>query len=277
MDWLLGMNQAVNYIEENLDGDINYSTASKFVCCSAYEFQRIFSFMAKVTLSEYIRKRRLTLAAHDIQITKEKITDVAIKYGYDSPAAFSRAFNQQHGTTPTSVRNDGVLLKSYPCISFKFIIQGVDKMEYKIVTKDAVQVIGMNRKMITKNNEHWRDIPEFWDDFKRTGLQDKLNAYALDDIVFAITTYSEEPDCFWYMLAVAYNHVQNTDHYDVMTIPSGTYAVFEVPSEYEDNIGNFTMRIFNEWLPSTGYKLTGKAEIECCTKNGTVIWMPITQ
>ncbi|MCB2313669.1 AraC family transcriptional regulator [Clostridium tagluense] len=277
MDWLSGMNQSVNYIEDNLDGDISYSTAAKFVCCSAYEFQRIFSFMTKVTLSEYIRKRRLTLAAHDIQINKEKITDVAIKYGYDSPAAFSRAFKEQHGTTPISARNEGVLLKTYPLISFKFVIQGVDKMEYKIIHKDEVQVIGMSRKMITKNNEHWRDIPKFWDDFKLTGLKDKLNSFALDDVVFAITTYSEEPDCFWYMLAVAYNHVQNTDNYDVMTIPAGTYAVFEVPSENEDNIGNFTMRIFNEWLPSTGYKLTGEAEIECCTKDGTVIWMPIIQ
>ncbi len=277
MDWLLGMNQAVNYIEENLDGDISYSTAAKFVCCSQYEFQRIFSFMAKVTLSEYIRKRRLTLAAYDIQMNKERITDVAIKYGYDSVAAFSRAFNQQHGTTPTSARNKGVLLKSYPRISFKFVIQGVDKMEYKIVHKDEIRVIGINRKMITKNNEHWRDIPKFWDDFEQMGLQEKLNSYALDDIVFAITTYSEEADCFWYMLAVAYNGAENIDNYDIMSIPAGTYAVFEVPPENEDNIGEFTMRIFNEWLPSTGYKLTGEAEIECCTKKGTIIWMPIVK
>lgn len=277
MDWLLGMNQAIDYIENNLDGDIDYSNAAKFVCCSSYEFQRVFSFMANVTLAEYIRRRRLTLAVHDIQIKREKITDVAIKYGYDSPAAFSRAFKQLHGTTPTSARNAGVLLKTCPRISFKFIIQGVDKMEYKIIQRDAMQVIGINRKMITKNNKHWSDISEFWEEFKQGGLQDKLNSYALDDVVFAITTYSEEGDCFWYMLAVAYNDAQNTDHYDIMTIPAGTYAVFEVPSEYEDNVGNFTMRIFNEWLPSTGYKLTGGAEIECCTEKETVIWMPIIE
>jgi len=277
MDWLLGMNKAVNYIEDNLDGVISYPIAAKFVCCSAYEFQRIFSFIAKVTLSEYIRKRRLTLAAHDIQINKEKITDVAIKYGYDSPAAFSRAFKEQHGTTPTLARNQGVVLKSYPRISFKFIIQGVEKMEYKILHKDEMQVIGVNRKMITKNKAHWIEIPKFWGEFKEIGLQDKLNPYAIGDDVFAITTYSEEADCFWYMLAVAYNGVPNKDNFNIMTIPAGTYAIFEVHSEDEDNIGNFTMRIFNEWIPSTGYKLTGKAEIECCTKNGTIIWMPIIQ
>ena len=277
MDWLLGMNQAVDYIEENLDGTISCSIAAKFVCCSEYEFQRIFSFMANVTLYDYIRKRRLTLAAHDIQQNKEKVLDIAIKYGYDSAAAFSRAFKEQHGTTPTSARNEGVMLKSYPRISFKFIIKGVDKMEYKIVQKDALQVIGVNRKMTTKDNAHWRDIPKFWEKIEETGIQDKLKSYAADDNIFAITTYTEELDCFWYMLAVVYNGVQSTNKYDVMTIPAGTYAVFKVPAEDEDNIGNFTMRIFNEWLPSTGYKLTGGAEIECSTNDGTVIWMPIIQ
>jgi AraC family transcriptional regulator len=277
MDWILGMNQSINYIEENLTGKISYSKAANFVCCSEYEFQRIFSFMAKVTLSEYIRRRRLTLAAHDIQMNKEKIIDIALRYGYDSAAAFSRAFKEQHGTTPTSVRNENVILKSYPCISFKFIIQGVDKMEYTIMKKDEFQVIGVNRKMFTKNKEHWSDISKFWKDFNQTGLKERLNSYKLDDNIFAITTYSKEPDCFWYMLAVTYNGAKNLGNYDIMTIPAGTYAVFKVPSEDEDNIGNFTMRIFNEWLPSTGYKLTGKPEIELSTNNGTIIWMPIIQ
>lgn len=275
MDWLLGMNQAVDYIEGNLESDISYSHAAKFVCCSEYEFQRIFSFMAKVTLAEYIRRRRLTLAAYDIQRNNERITDIAIKYGYDSVAAFSRAFNKQHGTTPTSARNEGVILKSYPRLSFQFIIQGVDKMEYKIVEKSEFEVIGINRKMVTKNNEDWTAIPKFWDEFRNTGIEKDLKRYAIDDNIFAVTTYTEEPDCYWYMLCVGYNGAENKGDYEVMTIPGGTYAIFEVPSEYEENIGEFTKRIFREWLPSTGYKLTGKAEIECETKNGTVIWMPI--
>lgn len=277
MDWLMGMNQAVNYIEDNLDDEISYLLAAKFVCCSVCEFQRIFSFMAKIPLSEYIRRRRLTLAAHDIQKNKDKIVDIAIKYGYDSAAAFSRAFNNLHGTTPISARNSGVMLKTYPRISFKLTIQGVEEMDYKIIEKDALQVIGINRKMSTKNNAHWKDIPKFWGDFEQSRLHDKLKAYASDDIVFAITTYTDEPDCFWYMLAVAYNDVKNTDNYDMLTIPAGSYAVFEVPPKDEADIGSFTMRIFKEWLPATGYKLTGGAEIECCTKNGTVIWLPIAE
>lgn len=275
MDWLLGMNQAVDYIEKNLESNISYSEAAKFVCCSEYEFQRIFSFMAKVTLAEYIRRRRLTLAAYDIQRNNERITDIAIKYGYDSVAAFSRAFNKQHGTTPTSARNEGVILKSYPRLSFQFVIQGVDKMEYKIVEKSEFKVIGINRKMITKNNEDWKAISKFWDEFRNTGIEKNLKRYAMDDNIFAVTTYTDEADCYWYMLCVGCNGDENKDGYEVMTIPSGTYAIFEVPSEYEDNIGDFTKRIFREWLPSTGYKLTGNAEIECETKNGTVIWMPI--
>ena len=110
MDWQKCMNQAIDYIENNLSDEIDYSAVSQCMNCSVWEFQRVFSFMAQVSLSEYIRRRRLTLAAHDIQASKDKVIDVALRYGYDSPASFSRAFNQLHGTTPKSARDIAVQL-----------------------------------------------------------------------------------------------------------------------------------------------------------------------
>lgn len=119
MDWQKGMNQAIDYIEEHLTGDIDLNVAARFVSCSVWEFQRIFSFLTHISPGEYIRQRRLTLAAGDIQKTDEKIIDIAQKYGYDSPAAFSRAFGQLHGITPSAARGGGVTLNTYPRITFE--------------------------------------------------------------------------------------------------------------------------------------------------------------
>lgn len=121
MDWQKGMNSAIDYIESNLMGTVDFNAAARFVGCSTWEFQRIFSFLTHVSLGEYIRKRKLTLAAQDIQSNDLKIIDIALKYGYESPAAFSRAFNKFYGITPSSARNSGIDLNAYPRITFEFI------------------------------------------------------------------------------------------------------------------------------------------------------------
>lgn len=121
MAWQKGMNNAIDYIESNLTGNVDFDTAARFVGCSSWEFQRIFSFLAHISLGEYIRKRRLTLAAQDIRSNDLKIIDIALKYGYESPAAFSRAFNKLYGITPSSARDVDVDLNAYPKITFESI------------------------------------------------------------------------------------------------------------------------------------------------------------
>lgn len=118
MDWQIGMNRAADYIENNMTGEIDLTVAARYACCSVWEFQRIFSFMAYVSVGEYIRRRRLALAAADIQSGNDKIIDIALRYGYDSPAAFSRAFGQLFGVAPSRARSDGVPLPAYPRITF---------------------------------------------------------------------------------------------------------------------------------------------------------------
>jgi len=133
MDWQTKMNDAVNYIEENLAGDIMLDVAARIAGRSVWEFQRMFSFVAYTSLGDYIRGRRLVLAAKDIQTSGAKIIDIALKYGYDSPAAFSRAFNRQFGVSPSLARNEGVKLKPYPKITFQttYNEEGIDSMEAK--------------------------------------------------------------------------------------------------------------------------------------------------
>ncbi|KAA2301796.1 helix-turn-helix transcriptional regulator, partial [Clostridioides difficile] len=143
MDWLERMNRAVSYIEDNLEQDIDYDQIAKIALCSVYQFQRMFSFVLDVPLSEYIRRRRLTLAAFDLKNRKNTVTDIALKYRYETPESFSRAFQNLHGMTPTLARNAGSELKAFPRISFQIILKGVVGMNYRIEKRDAFQVYGL--------------------------------------------------------------------------------------------------------------------------------------
>ena len=142
MDWLQGMNEAVRYIESSLTEVISYEALAKTVRCSAYEFSRIFSFMTGVSLSEYIRRRRLSAAVFDIQKGDEKIIDVALKYCYESPSTFARAFKELHGVSPLAARKSGVPLVMYPPISFNLTIKGVSEMRFRLEKREEFNLVG---------------------------------------------------------------------------------------------------------------------------------------
>jgi AraC family transcriptional regulator len=148
MDWLDRMNGAMDYIEAHLMEDISYDQVAKRACCSTYHFQRMFSFIADVPLSEYIRRRRLTLAAFELQMSTVKVIDIAFKYGYESPEAFSRAFKYLHGVMPTSARDKGVALKAYPRMSFHISIKGDVEMNYRIEEKQAFEMFGISTEIM---------------------------------------------------------------------------------------------------------------------------------
>ena len=143
LDVLSRMSLAVEYVEENLTGEINHETLAQIACCSSYNFHRMFSFITEISLSEYIRRRKLTLAAIELQNSKVKVIDLAMKYGYDSPVSFTRAFQSLHGLTPTEARAGGVTLKAYPKISFQISVKGDKEMDYRIEAKEAFQVFGI--------------------------------------------------------------------------------------------------------------------------------------
>lgn len=176
MEWLDKMNAALNYIEDNLAGEINYAEAAKRACSSSYNFQRMFSFIADVPLAEYIRRRRLTLAALDFQKGGESVLDISLKYGYDSPVSFARAFQNLHGVTPKEAREKGVLLTLYPRISFKITIKGVDEMKYRIEKVQGFRLAGAVKTVTTVNGENFRVIPQMWQDACEDGTMVKMKA-----------------------------------------------------------------------------------------------------
>ena len=140
MDWIERLNEAIRYIEENLTGEIEYEKLGQIACCSAYHFQRMFAYIAGMPLSEYIRKRKMSLAAVDLQGSDAKIIDVAAKYGYASPTAFNRAFQSVHGVNPSSVKSEGIAIKSFPPITIKITVKGVEEMNYRIEAKESFAI-----------------------------------------------------------------------------------------------------------------------------------------
>ena len=162
MDWIERLNEAIRYIEENLTGEIEYEKLGQIACCSAYHFQRMFAYIAGMPLSEYIRKRKMSLAAVDLQGSDAKIIDVAAKYGYASPTAFNRAFQSVHGVNPSSVKSEGIAIKSFPPITIKITVKGVEEMNYRIETKEAFRIVGKSFPLSREIEQNFLEVPQMW-------------------------------------------------------------------------------------------------------------------
>ncbi|HEX2981234.1 MAG TPA: helix-turn-helix domain-containing protein, partial [Anaerolineaceae bacterium] len=147
MDSLEGLNRALAYIEEHLSEEIDFKQVERLAVCSEYHFRRMFSSLAGVSLSEYIRRRRLTLAALDLMNSGARVIDLALNYGYSSPDAFTRAFTSLHGITPAEARSTGQTLKAYPRMTFQIIVRGAVEMNYRIVEKQAFQIVGLMQRV----------------------------------------------------------------------------------------------------------------------------------
>lgn len=142
MEWLNRMRDALDYMERHMTEPVNMDEIAKAACSSPFHFQRMFNLLTGVTVAEYIRKRRLTLAAQELAMTPVRVLDVALKYGYDSPEAFAKAFRKAHGITPSAAREPGTVLKAFPRLSFHLSLKGDKEMDYRIVHKEVFKVVG---------------------------------------------------------------------------------------------------------------------------------------
>ncbi|WP_094606733.1 hypothetical protein SPSIL_011560 [Sporomusa silvacetica DSM 10669] len=266
MDWLERMGRAMGYIEENLAGEIDFRTAAELACCSVYHFQRMFSFITDVPLSEYIRRRRLTLAAFELQTGDSKIIDLALKYGYDSPVSFTRAFQKLHGITPTSARETGVRLKAYPRLSFHISLRGDKEMNYRIVEKSAFSVLGKALKVSTVNEAQLERIPQFWDELRQNGSIDKLSSRAaaggqIGKNLLGICTEGAN-DEFVYVIAVENTARVKETGFETFVIPALTWGVFEAVGPMPNAIQELFKRIYTEFFPAGGYERGNGPDIE---------------
>ena len=258
MDSLSSMNNAMVYIEEHLTEDIDYSEVSKIAYCSEYHFKRMFSFLAGISLSEYIRRRRLTLAALDLKDRDLRIIDVAVKYGYNSADSFSRAFHSLHGILPSEARSENTQLKAYPRMTFQLSIQGGCEMNYRIVEKEAFKLVGFKKRVpvifkgvnpeIAKMTELL--TPEVIKQLKAISNVEPTG------IISASTNFSEgrmeERGELDHYIGVATSS-DETAELDVLKIEASTWAVFESIGPFPETLQNVWGRIYSEWFPSSGY------------------------
>ena len=174
MDWLTGLQNAINYIEEHLTEEIDYDEVAKEAACSSFYFQRIFGILCGMTLGDYIRNRRLTLAGNELVTADCKVIDVALKYGYESPESFTRAFRGFHGVTPSEAKKYGSVLKSFSRLSVKITLSGGNIMDYKIIEKEAFNIIEKVEAHTVENAENAKSIPDFWTRSHNDGTVKKL-------------------------------------------------------------------------------------------------------
>ncbi|WP_313568022.1 AraC family transcriptional regulator [Acetoanaerobium noterae] len=266
MDTLTSMNRALEYIEENLTDELDYSQISKIAFCSEYHFKRMFSFLAGISLAEYIRRRRLTLAAIELKNKNLRIIDIAVKYGYISADSFSRAFQNLHGILPSEARKEDAQIKAYPKMTFQLSIKGGNEMNYKIVEKQSFKIVGFKKRvsMVFKGiNPEIADMaslltPEIIKQLKSISNVEPLG------IISASTNFSEErmegKGELDHYIGVASNS-DDTASFDVLNVNSGTWAVFEAIGPFPETLQDVWGRIYSEWFPSSGYETVIGPEI----------------
>jgi AraC family transcriptional regulator len=286
MNPLEHLNAALAYLEDNLAGEIDLEQVALRAHCSEYHFSRMFSFLAGVGLAEYIRRRRLTLAAVDLRAADARVLDVALKYDYQSADAFARAFQTVHGVPPSRARD--ATLKAYPRLSFQLTIQGASEMNYKIVDKSAFQIVGLKKRVPLIFNGINPYIQEQWQSLQEPTIA-QLKALSDQEpggLISAATNFSErlqeqsELD-HWIGAATSRPCPDNLQKLDVAP---GSWAVFEAVGPFPATMQDVWARIYSEWFPSSGYQHQGGPEIVWCEQRDITkpdfrcqIWVPVTR
>jgi AraC family transcriptional regulator len=266
MDSLKNMNGAIKFIEENLTNEIDFKEVARLAYCSEYHFKRMFSFLAGISLSEYIRRRRLTLAAFELKNNNIKVIDIAIKYGYSSPDSFARAFQHLHGITPSEARSNGHSLKAYPPMSFQLSIKGGSEMNYRIEEKEAFRIIGIKKRVPIIFNGVNPEIASMWKSLDEKTINELKNLSNVEPLglLSASANFSEgrleEKGELDHYIGAATTR-ECPDNLTQLKVDASTWAVFEAVGPFPETLQNVWGRIYSEWFPSSHYEQREGPEI----------------
>ena len=288
MDLLTGIQRGLDYIETHLTEEISLKRVAQEAYCSVYYFQKMFGILCGLTLGEYIRNRRLSQAGSELSATACKVIDVALKYGYETPESFSRAFTKFHGITPSEAKKNSGKLKSFSRLFVKVVLSGGSIMDYKIIEKKAFTVLEKVERFTVENGANYREIPKFWDRANADGTVDTLLKSASDStLVFGIcygTTTKEDPT-FEYSIAVECKEdTPVPDGYRKTVLPARTWATFGGKGKMPDAIQNRWKKIITEFFPTSEYTSTREFDIEAYPDGDTdseeyysEIWIPVVK
>lgn len=260
MEWVERWNEAIRYIEAHLTEEIDYAQLGRIACCSVYHFQRMFAYLAGVPLAEYIRRRRMSLAAADLQSTGIRVIDAAAKYGYDSPTAFNRAFQAVHGLPPSAVRGGGVSVRSFPAIRFQVTVKGAEEMNYRIETKEAFRIVGVSVPLHKDIEQNFAVIPQKWQQIAEDGTLQRL-AGMMDAPPMGVLGVSTCNDAEPWRYYIAVSSGQPAGDLEEYTVPAATWAVFAGEGT-NASIQELERRIVTEWLPTSGYEYGSAPDVE---------------
>ncbi len=244
MEWMTIIGNSIRYIEAHITDSLTIEDVARAVNVSPFYFQKGFALLCGFTVSEYIRNRRLALAGNDLAATDERVIDIALKYGYDSPDSFTKAFTRFHGVTPTAARRDGVLLKSFAPLKIRFSLEGGYLMDYKIVSKDAFTVLA-NAAVFPYENAK-TCVPAFWKQHYAEGKgRNVMGVYGIN------VDESKGEESFEYLIAdPCAPGCEAPDGFVVRTVPAFTWAVFPCRGALPAALQSVNTRIFAEWLPA---------------------------
>lgn len=244
MEWTESIGRAIEYIEAHITEKISVEDVAKHVNVSSFYFQKGFSILCGYTPMEYMRSRRLALAGSELAAGEAKVIDVALKYGYDSPDGFTKAFVRFHGVTPSMAQRDKVTLKAFAPLKIKLSLEGGRIMDYKITKKDSFTVMGVSKKFTYESAGE--TIPGFWKEHYETGKGQYVCG------MFGVNIdVSMGNSGFEYMIADIYHpEAEVPEGFITRTIPAFTWAVFPCRGAVPESMQGINHKIFSEWLPA---------------------------
>lgn len=257
MGWAESISKAIRYIEANLREEMTVQDIARQAALSPFYFQKGFAMLCGMTVGEYIRQRRLSLAGREVLSTERKIIDIALDFGYDSPDSFTKAFARFHGVTPAALRKSGGAVRSFAPLQLKITLEGGQSMDCKIMKKDAFTVLC--RAKTFRYEDAAGQVPGFWDEHFRTGggrTVRGMYGINLDESMGGNT--------FEYLIADDYDPAGDIPAgFVARTIPAHTWAVFPCTGKMPQALQELNRKIFSEWLPaSSEYKIAAGINVE---------------
>ncbi len=293
MEWIAAIQQAITYMEEHLLEEINYEDVAKQVHTSSYEFHRAFSFLTGMTANAYIRNRRLSLAGKEILETAGKITDIALKYGYETPESFTKAFTRFHGVAPKTAREEAVKLVLFNPLTIKLTVEGGKSMDYRIVQTKELKFIAISKSFRNEiiNDEENHEVSDFWGECNEKNLIGPicgLRPEGKRDLYGLCTPTKEGEDTFDYGIGVLVDEEtaafdlaeMEKAGYHIWDVKPGTYVVFDCIGEDGDCITQAWSKFYKEFLPQMGYEAAEETDYEIYYEKGRSglfceLWIPI--
>lgn len=269
MYWITGIQRALDYVEANILQPIDYEEVAKQAYSSNFHFQRIFSIMCGFTLGEYIRMRRLSMAGNELASCDIRVIDAALKYGYETPESFSRAFARFHGVLPSQVKHGGVALKSFSPLRVKLVLEGGKMLNYRIENHSAFQIICKKLFVSSKDEMTQEYISPFWKKCLEDGTIEALCKYIPKENIFkdcivgaSLGRDASDPK-FPYAIGACYNGAQVTDQgLSVEEIPAHTYAVFPFSGKMPEDFIKLYQQICTEFFAVSEYQPCGGTDFE---------------